>query len=229
MNLEEIGNRIKQLRTSLKLSRDDLARAAGVTEHAVGNWERGQTNLKGSSLIAVAALLKTSPTYILTGREPKPATDTINEPSAIYSMREISWDGPQTIPLLTKEKIRSLFESCDVMNIPVAWADWVETDVTGTQLFAVDLEDAEVLDSAYPITTSSKARLIVQKVESYEGDEARRTLLFLHRSSNQVLVKKVLQNGAERYLYSLNPQIPPARWDESYQAVGAIRKIEITL
>lgn len=229
MNLEEIGSRIKHLRKSLKLSRDDLARAAGVTEHAVGNWERGQTNLKGSSLIAVAALLKTSPTHILTGKEPKATHGAVNETAGNHHVRELPAALGQSIPLLTKEKIRNNFDTKEIAYDKPAWPNYIQTDVRGDRLFAIDLTDAEVLDSAHPISAKSKARLTVQQGTIFNRDGSRQTLLVLHRPSGQILVKKALQNGAEWYLYSLNPQLPPVRWDENYQAIGEIRKIEITL
>lgn len=56
----KVGQKIKQLRTELKLTQEDLAFKVGVDRSYMGFLERGEKNPTLSTLIKVARALKVS-------------------------------------------------------------------------------------------------------------------------------------------------------------------------
>lgn len=60
------GERIKYLRSSLKITQGELATKLGVTKVTVQRWESGEiVNLKKEKLLSLASCLDTTPEYLL--------------------------------------------------------------------------------------------------------------------------------------------------------------------
>lgn len=68
MNNETIGQRIRTLRRSKKLTQAQLARIAGVSSPAVTEWEKDSYAPKAASLEAMASYFHVTIEYLLTGR-----------------------------------------------------------------------------------------------------------------------------------------------------------------
>lgn len=64
-----IGDRIRQKRKELGLTQGDLARQFGITNVSVSEWERGLGKPDQDKLPELARRLRTSVSYLLTGRE----------------------------------------------------------------------------------------------------------------------------------------------------------------
>lgn len=63
-----LKDQLKELRKAAKLTQADLARALGVTQQAVGKWEKGTSSPDPDTLARIAALLEVSADALL-GRE----------------------------------------------------------------------------------------------------------------------------------------------------------------
>lgn len=72
-----IPNRIKQRRKELGLSQDALAKACGVGQSTVANWERGGHIPRQATLHKIAKALKTDDVWILSGEHTK-ALESLN-------------------------------------------------------------------------------------------------------------------------------------------------------
>jgi SOS-response transcriptional repressor LexA len=91
---ETTGARILRMRKALGLSQDDVANAVGVSRVAISNWENNQIdNMKAGNLFKLAAALKTSAMYILSGIE-----DRLSAPSADQHVPAIL-DRPNVDPI----------------------------------------------------------------------------------------------------------------------------------
>jgi len=64
-----VGNRIRTLRRSLNLSQPDLARKAKVGQSTISDLENDKKSTSAANLEAVAQVLGTSSSYLLTGKE----------------------------------------------------------------------------------------------------------------------------------------------------------------
>lgn len=66
-----LQNRIRELRTSAKMSQADLAKKLSLTQQAIGKWEKGISEPDASCLVLMADLFSVSTDYLL-GHEKKP-------------------------------------------------------------------------------------------------------------------------------------------------------------
>lgn len=73
--MESMDYRIRTRRKELRLKKVDLAAICGVSETAVGKWERGETsNLKGEHLFTLADALNVNARWLAIGEGPKIAS-----------------------------------------------------------------------------------------------------------------------------------------------------------
>lgn len=75
-------NRIREIRKAQGLKQDALARAAGVTQPTVSDWENGKIALTNESAIRLAEYLGVSLDYLL-GRTATPETSPLSAQCAI--------------------------------------------------------------------------------------------------------------------------------------------------
>ncbi|STI23592.1 Repressor protein C2 [Escherichia coli] len=67
--METVGQRIKALRRVTKTSQKELGKFCGVSDVAVGYWEKDVNIPNGESLVKLAKFFNTSIDYILYGTE----------------------------------------------------------------------------------------------------------------------------------------------------------------
>lgn len=83
------GERIRSRRKHLKLTQVKVGKFVGVTSQAVGQWESGNTkNLKGQNLLRLAVILKTSISWILSGKgneDDRGDALTVDQEKAVYA------------------------------------------------------------------------------------------------------------------------------------------------
>lgn len=73
-----IGNRIRQQRELLKISRNDMAKKLDVSLSALQNWEINEREPQASMIIKIAETLNVSPNYLLTGEIEKQSHSSTN-------------------------------------------------------------------------------------------------------------------------------------------------------
>lgn len=67
--LIEVGNRIYDRRKQLGITQEYLSELCDTTPQAISNYERGERELKASSIIKMSKALKVSTDYLLTGTD----------------------------------------------------------------------------------------------------------------------------------------------------------------
>lgn len=67
--MSTIGERIKDARTSLKMSQAELARLLDKNQSAVTLWETNKTNPRPKEIEQIAKLLRVSPNFLMFGNE----------------------------------------------------------------------------------------------------------------------------------------------------------------
>lgn len=75
--MEQIAQRIKELREILEISQKDISQKIGVTLEQYLAYENAETDMPISVLYAIASVLGTDPTVLLTGDNPKMDNYTI--------------------------------------------------------------------------------------------------------------------------------------------------------
>lgn len=65
----EIGQRIYDRRKELGITQEYLSELTDTTPQSISNYERGERELRASTIIKMAIALKTSTDYLLTGND----------------------------------------------------------------------------------------------------------------------------------------------------------------
>lgn len=90
-----MNERIRQLRTDKGVTQQELADALGITQQAVGRWERGLATPDSSTLPRIADYFGVTVDELL-GRDTKPAPIVEKKPKdlkKILEQHEIMFDG----------------------------------------------------------------------------------------------------------------------------------------
>lgn len=69
MKTQLMGERIRARRKELKIRQAALGKMVGVSNVAISQWERSETEPNGENLLALANALKCSPDYLMKGEE----------------------------------------------------------------------------------------------------------------------------------------------------------------
>ena len=69
VDMVQIGQRIKELRTEHKLSQTDLAKEIGIAQNTLSQYENGIVKAGIEIIVKLAQIFKTSTDYILLGDE----------------------------------------------------------------------------------------------------------------------------------------------------------------
>lgn len=74
-----IGNRIRELREQLNLTRNELANILNISLSALQNWEINEREPQATMILDIAKALKTDPQYLLTGNSTEPLQKNIKD------------------------------------------------------------------------------------------------------------------------------------------------------
>ena len=65
MNYQELGRRVRQQRTMLGLTQEELAEKAGISTSFVGHIERGEKKFSIGTLVSICNAMEITPNYLL--------------------------------------------------------------------------------------------------------------------------------------------------------------------
>lgn len=87
-----IGDRIKQLRESQKMSQDELAKAVGYKSRStVGKIELGKMEVTQTAIVAIAKALGTTPGYLMGWEEePAPTAESLEDMELAKKISQMS-------------------------------------------------------------------------------------------------------------------------------------------
>lgn len=95
-----LGERIRQRREELGLSRLELAQRLGVSRSAVGNYEIGLSAPKEEVLLRLFQVLQTEPNYFFQDSFPAPCAASAEERRLVERYRGLSRAGRETVHTL---------------------------------------------------------------------------------------------------------------------------------
>lgn len=85
----EVGQRIKQLRTLKGLTQSALAELIGLTYIQVGRYEKGKSNPSSEVLQKLAVALDTSTDMIMNGSSNEQANNTLKDKDLLKQFKEV--------------------------------------------------------------------------------------------------------------------------------------------
>ena len=204
-----IGQRIRALRRSKKLTQAQLAKVAGVSSPAVTEWEKDSYLPKAASLEAIATKFGVTSEYILTGK---------GDPNAMQK------ESSNVIPVKAR------------MAPVLSWVqagNW--TNIEAVNLSEIDeflpLPDDECSNcfflkvqglSNYPDFWEGDYILVNPDVcysDMQSGD-----MIVVRRGDDATFKKLVIETDGSKYLQALNPEFKPniIAIDETCQFVGQV-------
>ena len=194
MNKQSIGQRIRALRRSKKLTQAQLAKIAGVSSPAVTEWEKDGYLPKAASLDAIASEFGVTTEYILTGK---------GEPTA--PLKEQSNVTPITArmaPVLSwvQAGVFTNVESVDMSQVE-QWLPLPDGDCE--KCFYLKVQGL----SNYPDFHEGDYILVdplVQFSDMRSGD-----LIVVRKFDDATFKKLVIETDGAKYLQALNPEFKP--------------------
>lgn len=91
--METMGDRIKRLRLSKKLTQEELGNRLGVQKSVISKYEKGRvTNMKQSMIKKMASVLDVTPTYLMALTDEETESNQDSELNAILD-HAMSFDG----------------------------------------------------------------------------------------------------------------------------------------
>ncbi|MBF7685921.1 helix-turn-helix domain-containing protein [Acinetobacter sp. B10A] len=206
MEKQTIGQRIRALRRSKKLTQVQLAKIAGVSSPAVTEWEKDSYLPKAASLDAMAKGLGVTPDFILTGIKTKKLDNNV-VPVTSKLLPVLSW---------VQAGLMSSVEAVDLSEV-TEWLPPLSSDdpdecfylrVVGISNFPTYIEGDYILIN--PKLCAS---------ELISGD-----LIVVRHGTDATFKKLVIETDGRKYLQALNPNFQPniIEFEEGAELVGLV-------
>ncbi|AOA58189.1 LexA family protein [Acinetobacter larvae] len=199
MNTNTIGQRIRALRRSKKLTQAQLAKVAGVSSPAVTEWEKDGYQPKAASLEAMANLFGVTAEYILTGKEPpnKPAFD-----NNVNLSQKIGLEG-RPIPVISWVAAGS-FSPTETIISDAEVCEWLppnkDCGKNGYGLIVTGIS----MSPKFEIDDRIYVNPDVQTFDLHSGD----LVIVSCAGDTEATFKKLIIEGSNKYLQPLNPDWP---------------------
>lgn len=208
--METVGQRLKSLRKMTKTSQKELGKFCGVSDVAVGYWEKDVNVPNGESLSKLAKFFNTSIEYVLYGTE--------FEDKLITKMRRI--------PVISWVQAGAFTES----KSPETFADierWVETSlrVSGNS-FALEVKgDSMTNPNGLPTIPQGATVIVDPEAEPVNG----KIVVARIDGTNEATVKKLVIDGPMKFLVPLNPRYPNMPINGNCTIIGVVKGVQYEL
>ena len=197
MNKESIGQRIRALRRSKKMTQAQLAKIAGVSSPAVTEWEKDSYLPKAASLDAIANEFSVTTEYILTGKSAVSKLD-IN----VDLSQKISIKG-RPVPVISWVQAGA-WTGVDSIPVGTQFEEWLppnpDSGKNGYGLIVVG-------SSMKPDFKPSDRIYVNPDIQTFDLQTDDLVIVSCSGES-EVTFKKLIVEGDNKYLQPLNPNWP---------------------
>ena len=190
MKHETIGQRIRALRRSKKLTQVQLAKIAGVSSPAVTEWEKDGYLPKAASLEAIANEFGVTTEYILTGKGIATNNATNVTPISPKMAPVLSW---VQAGVFTNVEAVDMSQVEEWLPLPEECEDCFYLKVQGLSNSPMFIEGDYILVDPH-----------VQYSDIQSGD-----LIVVRKHDGATFKKLVIEPDGSRYLQALNPEFKP--------------------
>lgn len=209
-SMETVGQRIKSLRRITKTSQKELGKFCGVSDVAVGYWEKDVNVPGGESLAKLAKYFNTSIDYILYGTE--------FEGNLITKMRRVPVISWVQAGQFTECKAAEVFSDVD---------KWVETSLRiGDSSFALEVKgDSMTNPNGLPTIPEGATVIVDPDAEPAHG----KIVVARIDGTNEATVKKLVIDGPQKFLVPLNPRYPNIPINGNCLIIGVVKGVQYEL
>lgn len=208
--MESVGQRIKGLRRITKTTQKELGKFCGVSDVAVGYWEKDLNIPSGEALTKLARFFNTSTDYILYG--------TDFEDKLITSMRKI--------PVISWVQAGS-FTECKAAGVHEDAERWIETSLrVSDNSFALDVKgDSMTNPNGLPTIPQGATVIVDPDAEPVNG----KIVVARLDGTNEATVKKLVIDGPHKFLVPLNPRYPNIHINGNCLIIGVVKGVQYEL
>ncbi|EPU6895647.1 LexA family protein [Raoultella ornithinolytica] len=208
--METVGQRIKSLRRITKTSQKELGKFCGVSDVAVGYWEKDVNVPGGESLSKLAKFFNTSIDYILYGTE--------FEGKLITKMRRVPVISWVQAGLFTESKAEDVLHDAE---------KWVETSLRiGDNAFALEVKgDSMTNPNGLPTIPEGATVIVDPDIEPRHG----KIVVARVDGTNEATVKKLVIDGSQKFLVPLNPRYPNISINGNCIIIGVVKGVQYEL
>ncbi|MFV8873608.1 LexA family transcriptional regulator [Serratia fonticola] len=187
--METIGQRIKRLRKEKKISQMKLGAEVGVSDVAVGYWEKDLNEPKGESLVKLAKYFGVSESYLLYGQE---VTNVELVSSTLRGIPLLSW---VQAGMFTESEYQKLLSDADT---------WIDSHVKSSRSsFALKVRGDSMLNpNGLPSIPEGAIIIVDPELQVEHG----KIVVARIDGTSEVTVKKYVVDGPRKYLVPLNPR-----------------------
>lgn len=208
--METVGQRIKALRKITKTSQKDLGKFCGVSDVAVGYWEKDLNVPGGESLAKLAKFFNTSIDYILYGTE--------FEGNLITNMLRIPVISWVQAGSFTESKPAEVLSDTD---------RWIETSLrVGNNAFALEVKgDSMTNPNGLPTIPEGATVVVDPDMEPLHG----KIVVARLDGTNEATIKKLVIDGPQKFLVPLNPRYPNISINGNCTIIGVVKGVQYEL
>ncbi|MFC0228060.1 LexA family protein [Serratia aquatilis] len=208
--MDTIGQRIKALRKVTKTSQKALGKFCGVSDVAVGYWEKDVNAPGGEALSKLAKYFNTSIDYILYGTE--------FEGSLITKMLRV--------PVISWVQAGAFTESRpdEVLS---ETSKWVETSLRiSNNSFALEVK-GDSMTNPYGLPTIPEGATVIVDPDA-EPTHGKIVVARLG-GTDEATVKKLVLDGHQKFLVPLNPRYPNISINGNCVIIGVVKGVQYEL
>ncbi|EOV6092983.1 MULTISPECIES: LexA family protein [Klebsiella] len=208
--METVGQRIKSLRKITKTSQKELGKFCGVSDVAVGYWEKDLNLPSGEALSKLAKFFNTSIDYILYGTE--------FEGRLITNMRKVPVLSWVQAGFFTETKPSEILNDAD---------RWVETSLRiSDNSFALEVKgDSMTNPNGLPTIPEGATVIVDPEAEAMHG----KIVVARVDGTNEATVKKLVIDGPQKFLVPLNPRYPNIPINGNCVIIGVVKGVQYEL
>lgn len=222
----ETSDRIKQRMKVLGVKGVEITRQIGVSSGAISQWRAGDNKPAGENLLGLAKILQCSPEWLLTGRGPEPThAFVVQEKGAAYFNTEPGPSVAKKVPLLSLVQAGAWTEVEEKFMQEAT--EWRETTARVSKAaFALRVVGDSMLNPhGSPSIPEGSVVIVDPEIEPSNG----KIVVARLEGTQEATLKKLVIDGAQRYLMPLNPAFKAIDINGNCKILGVVRKIEIDI
>jgi transcriptional regulator with XRE-family HTH domain len=194
------GKRIEQLREKAGYSQGQLARLIGISRTAVSNWESNKAQPAGANLLKCAAILRTSPDFILSGKETTNANANSLQNDGLAKTSSVRYI---LLPLITDFMIEHYLDNnlplpSECEKVPVV-VDDLKIKKDATVVYTITGDAMLSYDDPQKSLIHGELAIIDRARKAETGN-----IVLAKVSDKNYKIRELTQDGAEYYLKAYN-------------------------
>jgi SOS-response transcriptional repressor LexA len=212
--METIGHKIKKLRKALNLTQKEVADRLGIKPSSVTQWENDITEPSGKNLLGLAGILNTPPENLI-------GATSVREQSAVYLVDKTKIN-LRRIPVISSVQAGSWREAVDNFH-PGDAESWQETTANvSAKAFALKVEGRS-MQNPYGNPSIPNGSIVIVDPELLATNG--KIVVAKLPNTDETVIKKLIIDGNNSYLESLNPDYKPILINSECIIVGVVKQV----